>query len=49
MTALFEAATGLIGSSVFLEASAEDGCRFLGDWFGQAERNIVVPVRIQHA
>ena len=44
---LLEETTGLVGKSIFLELKMENEARFLGDWFGQGEKAVVLQAFMQ--
>ena len=44
LTDLMKATTGLVGKSVYLILKMKNGARFLGDWFGEEEQEIVLQV-----
>ena len=46
LTELLRATTGLIGKSVFLLLKMKNEARFLGDWFGTLDQEIVLQVHI---
>jgi hypothetical protein len=48
LTDLMKATTGLIGKSVYLLLKMKNEARFLGDWFGTLDKEIVLQVSQSH-
>ena len=42
LTELLEETSGLVGKSVFLELKMENEAQFLGDWFGEGDKEVVL-------
>ena len=46
LTELMKAMTGLVGKSVYLILKMKNEARFLGDWYGDQEKEIVLQVKL---